>query len=68
MVNYNPKEWFRFIVTFNRADTVRKLLPILIGIGVHSFVVVHALELLELSENLQTTFYLTSSAKAFVKP
>ncbi|QHV96248.1 bestrophin family protein [Spirosoma endbachense] len=51
MVNYNPKDWFRFIITFNRADTVRKLLPVLIGVGVYSFIIVHILELLDLSEN-----------------
>ncbi|QIP16380.1 hypothetical protein G8759_28930 [Spirosoma aureum] len=51
MVNYNPKDWFRFIITFNRADTVRKLLPVLIGVGVYSFIIVHILELFDLSEN-----------------
>lgn len=51
MVNYNPKEWFRFIITFNRADTVRKLLPALIAVGVYSFVVVHLIELMGLSDN-----------------
>ncbi|CAN5299736.1 bestrophin family ion channel [soil metagenome] len=51
MVNYNPKEWFRFIITFNRADTVRKLLPILIAIGVYSFVIVYIFEFFGLSDN-----------------
>ncbi|GAB4039591.1 bestrophin family protein [Spirosoma gilvum] len=51
MVNYNPKEWIRFILTVNRADTVRKLTPILIGVGVYSFTIVHLLELFDLSEN-----------------
>ncbi|GAB3690836.1 bestrophin family ion channel [Spirosoma flavus] len=51
MVNYNPKEWIRFIVTFNRADTVRKLTPALIGIAVYSFIIVHIIELMGLSEN-----------------
>lgn len=51
MVNYNPKEWGRFLITFNRADTVRKLLPVLIGIGVYSFIIVHVIELLGLAEN-----------------
>ena len=31
MIDYNPKEWFRFIFNFHKADTVRKLLP-LIGV------------------------------------
>ena len=51
MVNYNPKEWGRFLITFNRADTVRKLLPVLIGIGLYSFVIVHVIELLDLADN-----------------
>ncbi len=51
MVNYNQKDWFRFIITFNRADTVRKLLPLLVGIGVYSFVVVLIIELLNLTDN-----------------
>ncbi|GAB3895031.1 bestrophin family protein [Spirosoma agri] len=51
MVNYNPKDWFRFIITFNRADTVRKLLPILIGVGLYSFIIVHIIEMMGLSDN-----------------
>ncbi|MVM30974.1 hypothetical protein GO755_13120 [Spirosoma sp. HMF4905] len=51
MVNYNPKDWFRFIITLNRADTVRKLSPILLAVGVYSFIIVHLLELLGISEN-----------------
>lgn len=51
MVNYNPKDWFRFIITFNRADTVRKLLPILVMVGVYSFIVVYIIESMGLSDN-----------------
>ncbi|GAB3799726.1 bestrophin family ion channel [Spirosoma humi] len=51
MVNYNPKDWFRFIITFNRADTVRKLLPILVAVGVYSFTVVYIIEFMGLSDN-----------------
>ena len=51
MVNYNPKDWFRFIITFNRADTVRKLLPILVAVGVYSFIVVYIIEFMGLSDN-----------------
>ncbi len=32
MVDYNPKEWLRLIFLFPRADTVRKLLPLLITV------------------------------------
>lgn len=51
MVNYNPKEWYRFIITYNRADTVRKLTPALVGVGVYSFIVVYLIELFNLSDN-----------------
>ncbi len=51
MVDYNPKEWFRFLTTLNRADTVRKLLPVIIAIGVYSFIVVHAIEMTGLANN-----------------
>ncbi|TDB64600.1 bestrophin family protein [Arundinibacter roseus] len=36
MVDYNPKEWFRFIFYFHKADTVRKLMPWLLSIGAYS--------------------------------
>lgn len=36
MVSYNPKDWFTFIFRFHKADTVRKLLPMIIGISVYS--------------------------------
>ena len=51
MVNYNPKDWVRFIITFNRADTVRKLLPALLGVGLYSFIVVYFIERMGLSDN-----------------
>lgn len=36
MINYNPKEWFTFIFHFSKADTFRKLLPLLIGVGIYT--------------------------------
>ena len=36
MINYNPKEWFTFIFHFHKADTFRKLFPMLIAIGAYS--------------------------------
>lgn len=36
MISYNPKEWFSFIFRFHKADTVRKLFPLMIGIAVYS--------------------------------
>lgn len=39
MINYNPKEWFTFIFRFHKADTFRKLFPLLIGICVYSWLI-----------------------------
>jgi len=36
MISYNPKEWFSFIFKIHKADTVRKLAPMLIGIAIYS--------------------------------
>lgn len=67
MVNYNPKDWFRFIITFNRADTVRKLLPAILSIGLYSLIIVHIIELLDLSNNPHLkNFSLMHSLLSFV--
>lgn len=39
MITYNPKDWFTFIFRIHKADTVRKLAPLLLGICVYSGVV-----------------------------
>ncbi|MBL0357760.1 MAG: hypothetical protein IPP72_13135 [Chitinophagaceae bacterium] len=36
MINYNPKDWFTFIFRFHKADTFRKLLPLIIGVSIYS--------------------------------
>ncbi|MFP2924213.1 bestrophin family protein [Pyxidicoccus sp. 3LG] len=36
MIDYNPKDWFTFIFRIHQADTVRKLLPMIIAISVYS--------------------------------
>lgn len=36
MTSYNPKEWFGFIFSASKADTFRKLIPIMIFIGFYS--------------------------------
>lgn len=41
MVDYNPKEWFRYIFYFQKADTVRKLTPLILTIGVYSAVLAY---------------------------
>jgi len=39
MVSYNTKDWFTFIFRFHKADTFRKLLPIMLAIGLYSGIV-----------------------------
>lgn len=52
MISYNPKEWFTFIFRFHKADTFRKLLPLMLGIGAYSGVVAFLeLEYWQLSDN-----------------
>lgn len=52
MINYNPKEWFTFIFRFSKADTFRKLLPLLIGVGVYAALIAYLeLNYLNLSES-----------------
>lgn len=36
MISYDPKEWFMFIFRFHKADTFRKLLPMIIFMGVYT--------------------------------
>ncbi|MGV3589843.1 MAG: bestrophin family protein [Adhaeribacter sp.] len=36
MINYNPKEWFSFIFRVTRADTIRKLSPLLVAVGIYA--------------------------------
>jgi ion channel-forming bestrophin family protein len=52
MINYNPKEWFTFIFRFHKADTFRKLLPLLIGICIYSGLIAYLeVDVFKLSEN-----------------
>lgn len=44
MVTYNPKDWFTFIFRFHKADTLRTLSPLIIGICVYCWIIT-ALEL-----------------------
>jgi putative membrane protein len=36
MTSYNPKDWFDFIFNISKADTFRKLIPMMIIIGIYS--------------------------------
>jgi len=40
MVTYNPKDWFKLITQFHKSDTFRRLIPVMIGIGVFTAIVV----------------------------
>jgi ion channel-forming bestrophin family protein len=35
MIDYNPKDWFHNLISFNRADTARALAPALLGMTVY---------------------------------
>lgn len=41
MISYNSKNWFRFIFNIHRNDTVRKMLPLLIGMAVYSWLIAY---------------------------
>jgi putative membrane protein len=36
MVTYNPKEWFKPLIEFHKGDTFRKLLPLILLIGIYT--------------------------------
>jgi putative membrane protein len=52
MRSYNPKNWTRFILDFNRTDTLRKLFPLLVAVALYSWLIAYIeLSYLHLSEN-----------------
>lgn len=52
MVTYNPKDWFTFIFRFHKADTLRKLAPLILAISAFTWLVAYLeLEYFNLSEN-----------------
>src|SRR5688572_17535040 len=54
MISYNPKEWFTFIFRFHKADTFRKLMPLMLGIAAYSTLIAYLeLEYWNLSDNNQ---------------
>ncbi len=40
MINYNPKEWFATIFRIHKADTLRKLFPLIIVVCIYSWLIV----------------------------
>ena len=52
MIQYNPKDWITFIFRFHKSDTFRQLLPMMIFIGLYTYVVGYLeMEYWKLSEN-----------------
>ena len=52
MITYNPKDWFTFIFRFHKADTLRKLAPLILAISAFTWLVAFfELEYFNLSEN-----------------
>src|SRR4051794_25019048 len=52
MRSYNPKEWSRFIFEISKADTLRKLFPLLLVVGFYSWLVAFLeIEFVNLSKN-----------------
>lgn len=41
MIDYNPKEWFTYIFRFHKADTFRKLFPMIVAISVYSWLIAY---------------------------
>jgi ion channel-forming bestrophin family protein len=41
MISYNPKDWITFIFRFHKADTFRKLMPLMIFIGSYSAIIAY---------------------------
>jgi ion channel-forming bestrophin family protein len=52
MIAYNPKDWFTFIFRFPKADTFRKLLPMLCALAIYSGIIAYIeIEILDLSKD-----------------
>lgn len=52
MINYNPKDWFTFIFHIHKADTFRKLWPLMLSVAAFSGVIAYAeLNYLKLAES-----------------
>ena len=41
MINYNPKDWFSTIFRFHKADTSRKLFPLIIVVCIYSAIIAY---------------------------
>ncbi len=36
MISYNAKDWFTFIFKIHKTETMQRLLPLLLGVGVYA--------------------------------
>jgi len=41
MISYNPKDWFVFLFRLHKSDTIRKLMPLLIGVAAYAGLVAY---------------------------
>ncbi|MEY3417969.1 MAG: hypothetical protein RL060_2081 [Bacteroidota bacterium] len=41
MVEYNPKDWFSLIFKFHKSDTFRKLIPLMLSVGIYTAIIVY---------------------------
>lgn len=41
MIAYNPKDWYKLILSFHKSDTFRMLLPAIIGMAIFSAILVY---------------------------
>ena len=41
MITYNPKDWFTFIFRIHKSDTIRKLLPMIIAMGLYGWLIAY---------------------------
>lgn len=39
MISYNPRIWLRFIFNFHKADTIRKMFPLLAGMALYAWLI-----------------------------
>jgi putative membrane protein len=50
MISYNPKDWVRFVFNFHKADTFRKLMPLMLVLAAYSWGIAYwEIEYLKLS-------------------
>lgn len=52
MIKYNPKEWFSFVFRLHKADTVRKLMPLILLNALYAAIIAYLeLEVLHIGKN-----------------